>query len=107
METISKMFEQFENLDREIKEAKLKIVESILEDIMVSLRRHGVTPDILIQYAQSRKRGRSVLPRYWNPDTGETWSGRGREPKWIAGKERGQYLIRDDQRKSMLGSSRT
>ncbi|WP_080409549.1 H-NS histone family protein [Burkholderia ubonensis] len=96
MENISKLFEKFENLDREIKEVKSKVVESVMEDIVNSLRQHGVTPEILAEYAQSKKRTKSVPPRYWNPDTGETWSGRGREPKWIAGKERGPYLIRDD-----------
>ncbi|WP_232439518.1 H-NS family nucleoid-associated regulatory protein [Burkholderia ubonensis] len=107
MENISKMFAQFEDLDREIREAKIRIVESILEDILISLRRHGVTPDILIEYAQSKRRSKAVLPKYWNPDTGETWSGRGREPKWIAGKERSKYLIRDGQSNPILDSSRT
>ncbi|WP_415867865.1 H-NS family nucleoid-associated regulatory protein [Burkholderia ubonensis] len=63
---------------------------------MNSLRRHGVTLDILIEYGQSKKRSKPVLPRYCNPDTGETWSGRGREPRWIVGKDRSLYLICDN-----------
>ncbi|WP_080411868.1 H-NS histone family protein [Burkholderia ubonensis] len=102
MENISNLFARFESLDREIREVKAKVIESLLEDVMISLQRHGVTPEILIEYAQSKKRTKQVPPRYWNPDTGETWSGRGREPKWIAGKERDQYLIRDNQYNSML-----
>ena len=27
--------------------------------------------------------GRKVAPKYRNPDTGETWSGRGLQPKWL------------------------
>ncbi|WP_175837002.1 H-NS family nucleoid-associated regulatory protein [Burkholderia anthina] len=38
-------------------------------------------------------RKRTVAPRYWNPQTGQTWSGRGRTPHWIAGKDREQYRI--------------
>lgn len=27
---------------------------------------------------------RKVAPKYRDPDTGETWSGRGLKPKWLA-----------------------
>jgi DNA-binding protein H-NS len=27
--------------------------------------------------------GRKVAPKYRNPETGETWSGRGLQPKWL------------------------
>jgi DNA-binding protein H-NS len=36
--------------------------------------------------AKSRKLRRKypkVLPRYRNPETNETWSGRGKQPRWI------------------------
>ncbi len=40
------------------------------------------------------KKGASAAPqavKYRNPDTGETWSGRGRAPKWMAlAQERGR-----------------
>ncbi|WP_230947867.1 H-NS histone family protein [Burkholderia territorii] len=29
---------------------------------------------------------RTVLPRYWNLETGATWCGRGRMPGWLVGK---------------------
>lgn len=34
-----------------------------------------------------------VAAKYRNPATGETWTGRGKAPKWIDGQEREQYLI--------------
>jgi DNA-binding protein H-NS len=33
--------------------------------------------------------------KYRNPKTGETWSGRGRSPGWLAGKNRERFLITD------------
>ena len=36
-------------------------------------------------------------PRYRNPDTGETWSGFGRVPRWLAGENRDEFLIEDQQ----------
>lgn len=39
-----------------------------------------------------KKRGK-VAPKYKNPATGDTWTGRGKAPKWIAGKDRSKYVI--------------
>lgn len=35
-----------------------------------------------------------VEPKYRNPETGQEWSGRGLPPKWIAGKDREEFLIK-------------
>ncbi|CAG9252413.1 DNA-binding protein Bv3F [Burkholderia diffusa] len=34
-------------------------------------------------------------PKYRDPKTGATWSGRGRSPAWLAGKKRERFLIAD------------
>ena len=36
-----------------------------------------------------RGTGAKAAAKYRNPETGGTWSGRGREPAWIKGKNRG------------------
>jgi DNA-binding protein H-NS len=38
-------------------------------------------------------------PKYRNPDTGQTWSGFGHEPGWLAG-HRDDYLIENPQQKA-------
>lgn len=43
--------------------------------------------------ASSQKIRKTVAAKYRNPATGETWTGRGKAPKWIDGQERNQYLI--------------
>lgn len=42
------------------------------------------------------KKGKRVKvpPKYRDPVSGKTWSGRGRAPKWIDGKDREQFLIK-------------
>ncbi len=37
--------------------------------------------------------GQKVPPKYRDPATGQTWTGRGKPPLWIAGKDRLQFLI--------------
>lgn len=43
----------------------------------------------------ARKKASPVSPKYHDPETGKTWSGRGREPLWLRGKNRDDYLISD------------
>jgi DNA-binding protein H-NS len=31
--------------------------------------------------------------KYRNEATGDTWTGRGRAPKWLEGKDKNQYLV--------------
>lgn len=37
--------------------------------------------------------GAKVAPKYSDPATGQTWTGRGKAPKWIDGQDRAKYLI--------------
>lgn len=40
-----------------------------------------------------RSKGEKVAPKYRNPETGDTWTGRGREPGWIKSKDRGEFSV--------------
>lgn len=40
-----------------------------------------------------RSKGEKVAPKYRNPETGDTWTGRGREPGWIKGKNRDEFAL--------------
>jgi len=39
------------------------------------------------------KPGGKIPPKYRDPQSGATWSGRGKTPKWINGADRSQYAI--------------
>ena len=49
-------------------------------------------PDSL-SLAGSSTAGQKVAPKYRDKSTGATWTGRGKPPKWIEGKNREEYLI--------------
>ncbi|WP_282892473.1 H-NS family nucleoid-associated regulatory protein, partial [Xanthobacter autotrophicus] len=36
---------------------------------------------------------KQVSAKYLDPNSGATWTGRGKPPAWIAGKDRDQFLI--------------
>lgn len=48
-------------------------------------------------FTNKKKTGRvraPLAPKYRNPASGETWSGRGKAPKWIDPKNKDKYLIK-------------
>ena len=42
---------------------------------------------------RARAPGGKVAPKYRDPATGDTWTGRGKAPRWIADKNRDDFLI--------------
>ena len=41
----------------------------------------------------SNAKGGTVAPKYKDPDSGKTWTGRGKAPLWIAGKDKSTFAI--------------
>ncbi|MBI0358363.1 H-NS family nucleoid-associated regulatory protein [Burkholderia oklahomensis] len=74
---------------REIAGALSKIREAILK---YEIRPEHIFPNWTRLRSPDKRRG-PLSPKYRNPVTGETWSGRGRSPKWMAGLPRDEFLI--------------
>jgi DNA-binding protein H-NS len=72
----------------EVAEAKAKI-QAIMSE-------YGLTiADLGSGAKQSPKAARKPVEiKYRDDTTGDTWTGRGRAPKWLEGKDKIQYLIR-------------
>lgn len=43
--------------------------------------------------AATKSTGNKVAPKYRDPVSGNTWTGRGKAPKWIEGQDRAPFLI--------------
>jgi DNA-binding protein H-NS len=82
----------------------------VISSIIKTMREYEITPEE-IAAAYGKPRGgrkaagaaaaakRQVAPKYRHPKTGETWSGRGKPPRWLAaaeasGAKRDSFLIR-------------
>ncbi|WP_310636353.1 H-NS histone family protein [Delftia acidovorans] len=52
---------------------------------------HGLTAADVFPAAKSK--GSAGAPKYRDPATGATWTGRGKPPNWIVGKDRAPFLI--------------
>nr|WP_236078227.1 H-NS histone family protein [Paraburkholderia nemoris] len=77
-------------LDKDIERARLVERTGVIAEIRAQMREYGIKPSELV----GLKRGRSPAPpRYRDPETGQTWSGRGPRPRWLEGKDSRKFLI--------------
>ncbi|KWA80360.1 H-NS histone [Burkholderia ubonensis] len=90
MKTYSELMMQFDLLKKEIEIAREHEAQRIARRVLELLAESGVD---VREMAKSPPRGRKVSPKYWNPHTGATWSGRGRVPKWLVDQDLRQFLI--------------
>ena len=78
-------------LDKQIAKAKAEEKAAVLDQMRSALEQYGITPEDLFTTAKrGRKPGstnsgerKPVAPKYRN-EAGETWTGRGKQPKWVA-----------------------
>lgn len=87
------------DLDIKVKaaiEAKKQTEKStIKKQVQALIKESGFDMDEIVGKAPSKSlKGRKVAPKYRNPkNPEETWTGRGRQPKWLAAElERGRSL---------------
>ncbi|MFM0740370.1 H-NS histone family protein [Paraburkholderia xenovorans] len=88
---------QIAKLQAQAEEARRTEVDNVVADIRQKIAEYGLSAQDL-GFAVAAKRGRppkkAPLPaKYQDPKSGNTWSGRGKPPKWIVGKNRERYLI--------------
>jgi DNA-binding protein H-NS len=88
---------QIAKLQAQADEARQKEVIDVIAEIRQKIVEFGLSAHDL-GFAEAARRGRppkkAPLPaKYQDPKTGSTWSGRGKPPKWIAGKNRERFLI--------------
>ncbi|MFM0338760.1 H-NS histone family protein [Paraburkholderia fungorum] len=88
---------QIARLQAQADEARRTEIDNVVADIRQKIAEYGLTAQDL-GFAVAAKRGRppkkAPLPaKYQDPKSGNTWSGRGKPPKWIAGKNRERFLI--------------
>lgn len=94
-------------LAKAIADAQAEAKKGVINEIRRLMSENGLTADDLVSSVRSSTRGKStehgnvgnkVAPKYRDPATGATWSGRGLKPRWLSsaleeGKELGDFAI--------------
>lgn len=84
---------QIAELQQKAEQARRQEIAAAREQILSIMREYGLTVADLGGVAKKATR-KTVEIKYRNDGTGETWTGRGRAPKWLAGKDKNDYLIK-------------
>ncbi|MGY2489894.1 H-NS histone family protein [Cupriavidus sp. CP313] len=104
MATYKQLIAEKEALEAQLAEVRASEVAGVIEKIQILMAEYELTVEDI---APKRRRGRpagaggekvagkakpALPPKYMDPKTGKTWSGRGRTPAWL-GKNPKRFLI--------------
>ncbi|MBV8621424.1 MAG: H-NS histone family protein [Curvibacter sp.] len=91
------LLKQREALEQQIQEARRRETSDAVAQVRALVADFGLTAEDIFSSGRARgasaAKGAKVAAKYRNPATGETWTGRGKAPKWIQDQDRNQFLI--------------
>lgn len=104
MKTYSALKAQIDKLEKQAAAIRQKEVRKVVAELKKTIAAYDLSAADLGLSAGARtmpqRKARHAVavtvgePKYRNPQTGDTWTGRGRPPAWIAGaKDREAFLI--------------
>ena len=99
MATYQELKAQAEALLKQAEVARRAEIASVVAEIQARMKEFGITLDDLKGGTKKTKARAPVAAKYRNPESGETWSGRGRAPKWLSeveakGRSREAFLVK-------------
>jgi len=101
MDTIQDLLAKRAELDKKIADARREERASAIAKVRSLMAEHGLTAADVAGKApvlRDKPPGNKVAPKYRNKATGETWTGRGLQPKWLraaleSGKKLAEFTI--------------
>jgi DNA-binding protein H-NS len=94
MPTYAEYMKQIAELQALAEEARRHEIEEAKTKIREIMQASGIAVDDLqVDKKKADKVRSSVAPKYKDPATGKTWTGRGRAPAWLGGRNKDDFLI--------------
>ena len=87
MASLQELLAQKAEIDRQISEARRQERNEAISRVRALMAEHGLTASDLVAKAPAPRAstsGRKVAAKYRDPASGQTWTGRGLKPKWLA-----------------------
>lgn len=91
MTSLQELLAQKEALEQQIAQLKRAERADALQNARSLVETYDLTVDEL--FGRQRSAAKAVAAKYRNPETGETWTGRGRAPRWLEGKNREDFAV--------------
>lgn len=99
----AKIEKEINRLQKRAESLQTRRRKPVIASIVKSMREYSITPEEIIAALGSTKSPRAaaprrkaaaadgakraVAPKYRHPKTGDTWSGRGKAPRWLVAEE--------------------
>ena len=96
MTTLAELIKQKEALEAQIANTRQTELADAISKVKALVSEHGLAQKDVFGGSKGTKKSRGggkVAAKYRDPSSGQTWTGRGKAPKWIDGKERAKFLI--------------
>lgn len=95
MTSYKELLKQREALEKQISEARRVELSGAVAQVRALVEEFGLTAEDVFPAGRARSStsGTKVAPKYRDPATGQTWTGRGKAPKWIQDQDRSQFVI--------------
>lgn len=96
MSTYSELQAQIAELQKQAEAARTGELAKAKAQIAEIMKEYGLTAADLggSEKTKAAKAKVSVAPQFANPETGEKWTGRGRAPRWLEGKDKEHFRIK-------------
>ena len=97
-QSLKELLEQREALEKAIAEARKSEISAAVTKVREIVAQYGLTTQDVFPSRSGKSGGakpsvNKVAAKYRDPATGQTWTGRGKAPKWIEGKDRTPFVI--------------
>lgn len=112
MATLSELIAQKAALEKQITSTRQRDIGKAISQIRALVEEYKLTASDIFSGEKSKSKSKpsdvaknkvkeekikkpsvKVAPKYKDPHTGATWTGRGITPKWLAGKNKDDFLI--------------
>lgn len=95
MSSYKELLKQREDLEKQINEARQSEMANAIAKVRAMIEEYALTPQEVFPASRARSAasGTKVAPKYRDPATGQTWTGRGKAPKWIQNQDRAEFTI--------------
>jgi DNA-binding protein H-NS len=91
--TIDELIQQKAAIDEQIAELRTSQRAKAISEALTLISQFELTARDLFAQAETAKARKVLPPKYRDPVSGKTWSGKGRAPKWLNGGDRSAYVI--------------
>ncbi len=95
MSSYKELLKQREALELQISTARRDEVANAIAQVRVLIDEYALTQQEVFPSTRARSAtsGTKVAPKYRDPASGQTWTGRGKAPKWIQNQDRSLFAI--------------